>query len=169
MCATTKRHPSFIRHRTALDADGRLLAMEIEILLDGGAYVTLSPVVLSRCAIHAAGPYHCDNIHIHGEVRLTNSPPYGAFRGFGAPQSQFAMERHMDVIASRIGIDPIELRRRNLLRDGQTTATGQVIRDGVDLPQIMDDALRHSSFARRRSRIVPFSDISTSEISPSSS
>ena len=150
MCATTKRHPSFIRHRTALDADGRLLAMEIEIILDGGAYVTLSPVVLSRCAIHAAGPYHCDNIHIHGEVRLTNSPPYGAFRGFGAPQSQFAMERHMDVIASRIGIDPIELRRRNLLRDGQTTATGQVVRDGVDLPRLMDDALRHSSFAERQ-------------------
>ncbi len=156
MQATTKRHPSVVRHRTALDADGRLLAMEIDILLDGGAYVTLSPVVLSRAAIHAAGPYYCENIHIHGQARLTNSPPYGAFRGFGAPQSQFAMERHMDVIANRIGIDPIELRRRNLIRDGQTTATGQIVRDGVDLPRLMDDALQHASFAERQKAHAEF-------------
>ncbi|MCH8964446.1 MAG: xanthine dehydrogenase family protein, partial [Planctomycetes bacterium] len=99
MAATTKRHPSWVRHRTAVDADGRLLAMEIDVLLDGGAYVTLSPVVLSRAVIHAAGPYDCEHIHIHGEVRLTNTPPNGAFRGFVYPQTQFATERHMDVIA----------------------------------------------------------------------
>src|SRR5690606_4319606 len=75
MQATTKRHPSRVRHRTAVDRDGRLLAMQIDVLLDGGAYMTLSPVVLSRAAIHAAGPYACEHIHIHGEVRLTNSPP----------------------------------------------------------------------------------------------
>lgn len=152
MAATTKRHPSWVRHRTALDRDGRLLAVQIEVILDGGAYVTLSPVVLSRGVIHAAGPYHCENIHVHGEVRLTNSPPYGAFRGFGAPQTLFAVERHMNVIAHRIGMDPAELRRRNLLRPGQTMATGQIYRNGVDLPALMDSALERASYDNRRAQ-----------------
>jgi len=150
MAATTKRHPARVRHRTAIDRDGRLLAMDIEVVLDGGAYVTLSPVVLSRGCIHAAGPYFCENIRIHGEARLTNAPPYGAFRGFGAPQTLFAVERHMDVIADRLGLDPAELRRRNLLRDGQTMATGQVFRDGVDLPALMDKALAEAKYQERR-------------------
>ncbi len=151
MAATTKRHPSRVRHRTALDRDGRLLAMEIDVLLDGGAYCTLSPVVLSRGVIHAAGPYFCEHIRIHGEARLTNSPPNGAFRGFGAPQTLFALERHMDVIAGRLDLDPAELRRRNLIRDGQTTATGQVIRDGVDRVALQNRALELADYAGRRS------------------
>lgn len=150
MAVTTKRHPSVVRHRTAVDHDGTLLAMEIEVILDGGAYVTLSPVVLSRGVIHAAGPYACDHIHTHGEARLTNSPPYGAFRGFGAPQTLFALERHMDVIARQIGMDPLELRQRNLIRDGQTLATGQVVRDGVDLRALTETAVRHSDLHNRR-------------------
>ena len=156
MLATTKRHPGYVRHRTALDRDGRLLAMEIDVLLDGGAYVTLSPVVLSRGTIHAAGPYACEHVWIHGEARLTNFVPYGAFRGFGAPQTIFAMERHMDEIARQIGMDPVELRRRNLLRAGDTTATGQVFRDGVDLPALMDRALEHADFQRRRAAHAEF-------------
>ncbi|MEW5918716.1 MAG: xanthine dehydrogenase family protein, partial [Gemmatimonadota bacterium] len=96
MLATTKRHPSIVRHRTGLTNDGRLVAMDVDILLDGGAYVTLSPVVLSRGAIHAAGPYRCANTRIHARAVMTNTPPNGAFRGFGAPQTQFAMEVHME-------------------------------------------------------------------------
>lgn len=152
MAATTKRHPSWVRHRTAVDADGKLLAMDIDVLLDGGAYVTLSPVVLSRGVIHAAGPYSCEHIRIHGEARLTNSPPNGAFRGFGAPQTLFAVERHMNVIADRLGLDPAELRRRNLLWPGKTTATGQVMKDQVDLPGLMDRALELASYRRKRAR-----------------
>ncbi|NNK49403.1 MAG: xanthine dehydrogenase family protein, partial [Gemmatimonadetes bacterium] len=128
MAVTTKRHPSRVRHRTGVDGDGRLLVQDIEVILDGGAYVTLSPVVLSRSIIHAAGPYACDHVRIDGRAVFTNSPPFGAFRGFGAPQSQFACERHMDRIAAAIGIDPVELRRINLIREGASTATGQVIR-----------------------------------------
>lgn len=146
MAVSTKRHPAVVGHRTALDDEGRLCAMEIDVILDGGAFMTLSPVVLSRAAIHAAGPYRCDHIHIHAEARLTNSPPYGAFRGFGAPQTLFAMERHMDEIARALDIDPIELRRRNLLRDGDTTATGQVFDEHVDLARLMDDALAHADY-----------------------
>ncbi len=150
MASTTKRHPSWVRHRTAVSRDGKLLAMEIDVLMDAGAYVTLSPVVLSRGCIHAAGPYYCENVHVHGEARLTNSVPYGAFRGFGVPQTMFAVERHMDVIAARLGLEPAELRRRNLLRDGQTSATGQVFRDGTDLVGLLDRALELSSYEQRR-------------------
>ncbi|TWT42297.1 putative xanthine dehydrogenase subunit D [Phycisphaerae bacterium RAS1] len=156
MAATTKRHPSVVRHRTAVDRDGRLLAMQIDVLLDGGAYVTLSPVVLSRGCIHAAGPYACEHVHIHGEARLTNCPPYGAFRGFGAPQTQFAMERHMDEIARRLALDPADVRRRNLLRPGQTTATGQLMRDTTDLRGLLDRALNEASYVKLKSAHAEF-------------
>ncbi|MCK4343329.1 MAG: xanthine dehydrogenase family protein [Phycisphaerae bacterium] len=156
MAVTPKRHPGWMRHRTAVADDGRLLAMEIDVLLDAGAYVTLSPVVLSRGCLHATGPYHCENIHVHGEARLTNSTPYGAFRGFGAPQVFFAVERHMDVIAAQLGLDPAELRRRNLLRDGQTMATGQVFRDGTDLVGLLDRALELSEYEQRRQAHAEF-------------
>jgi CO/xanthine dehydrogenase Mo-binding subunit len=150
MAATTKRHPSRVRHRTGVAEDGRLVAQDIEVLLDGGAYQTLSPVVLSRGIIHAGGPYFCENVRIHGRAMLTNAVPYGAFRGFGAPQTQFAMERHMDVIARTLGIDPAELRRRNLIRDGQTTATGQVIRDGADRVAVLDTALELAGYEEKK-------------------
>jgi CO/xanthine dehydrogenase Mo-binding subunit len=152
LAATTKRHPSRTRHRTAFAADGRLLAMEIEFDLDAGAYLTLSPVVLSRGAIHAAGPYRCDHIKIRATAWVTNTPPHGAFRGFGAPQSCFALERQLDAAAARLGLDPAEIRRRNLLRRGDTTATGQVIREEIDLEGLLDRALQESGYAERRAR-----------------
>jgi CO/xanthine dehydrogenase Mo-binding subunit len=150
MAATTKRHPSLVRHRTGLTQDGRLLAQDIEVVLDGGAYVTLSPVVLSRGIIHAAGPYACDNVRIAGRAMFTNAVPFGAFRGFGAPQTLFACERHMDVIARKLGLDPVELRTRNLIRDGQTTATGQVIRDGTDRVAVLERALELSGYREKQ-------------------
>ena len=104
MAATTKRHPSRTRHRTAVSREGKLLGMEIDFSLDGGAYETLSPVVLSRGTVHAAGPYRCENVRIRSRVAATNAPPHGAFRGFGAPQSVFALERHLDKVAQAIGI-----------------------------------------------------------------
>lgn len=146
MAATTKRHPSRTKIKTALDAQGKLLATEIAFELDGGAYATLSPVVLSRGTIHSAGPYFHPSIRIASRAVVTNTPPHGAFRGFGAPQSTFAMECHMDRIARAVQLAPEELRRRNLLRDGQTTATGQILRDGVDLVHIMDRALERSGY-----------------------
>ncbi len=149
MVATTKRHPARIRHRTAVDGDGRLLAQDIDVVLDAGAYATLSPVVLSRAIIHAAGPYHCDHVRIRGRAVLTNAVPFGAFRGFGAPQTQFAGERHMDRIARIMAIDPVDLRRQNLLRDGQSTSTGQVISDGTDREAVLDRALELSDYRAR--------------------
>ncbi len=151
MAATTKRHPALVRHRTGVTRDGRLLAQDIEVVMDGGAYVTLSPVVLSRGIIHAAGAYACEHVRIDGRAMFTNAVPFGAFRGFGAPQTLFALERHMDVIARTLDLDPVELRRRNLIRDGQSTATGQVIRDGCDRVAVLDRALALSAWERKRS------------------
>ncbi|HEX8880624.1 MAG TPA: xanthine dehydrogenase family protein, partial [Candidatus Acidoferrum sp.] len=99
MAATTKRHPSRTRHRTAVSKDGKILGGTIDFTTDGGAYATLSSVVLSRGAIHAGGPYHWPSVRISAKAVATNAPPHGAFRGFGAPQSLFAVERHMDHIA----------------------------------------------------------------------
>ena len=133
LAATTKRHPSRVRHRTALDANGKLLAMDIDVATDGGAYSTLSSTVLSRATLHSPGPYVCPNVRVRSRAWATNTVPYGAFRGFGAPQAIFAIERHMDEIAAAIGMDPVELRRRNFLHDGDTTATEQVMREPVIL------------------------------------
>src|SRR5947209_4657551 len=152
MAATTKRHPSRTRHRTAVDNDGKLLAMEIDFVIDGGAYTTLSPVVLSRGTIHAAGPYSCPNVRIRSRAVATNVPPHGAFRGFGAPQSIFALERHMDQVACAVGLSPEEFRRRNFLRPHDTTATGQVIRENINLNELMDRAFQLSDYASKRER-----------------
>lgn len=148
LAVTPKRHPARVRHRTAVDRAGRLVAMEIEVLLDGGAYTTLSPVVLSRACIHAAGPYRCEHVAIEGRAVATNHVPYGAFRGFGVPQVCFALERHMDRIARELGLHPAELRLRNALRPGDTTATGQRI-DASSRPiEVLERALERSGFAR---------------------
>ncbi|MGA8594428.1 MAG: xanthine dehydrogenase family protein molybdopterin-binding subunit [Bryobacteraceae bacterium] len=146
MAATTKRHPSRTRHRTAVSSDGRLLAMDIEFTIDGGAYSTLSAVVLSRGTIHAAGPYCCPNVRIRSTAVATNAPPHGAFRGFGAPQSLFALERHMDKVARSIGLAPDEFRKRNLLKTGDTTATGQIITQPLDLTGLQERALRAAGY-----------------------
>ena len=154
MVATTKRHPSRTRHKTAVSKDGKLLAMEIEFVIDGGAYCTLSPVVLSRGTIHAGGPYVCPNVRIHSHAVATNIPPHGAFRGFGAPQSIFALERHMDKVARVVGLTPEEFRRRNFIHEGETTATSQVIRDRVDMNALLDRALRLSDYHSKRERFA---------------
>jgi CO/xanthine dehydrogenase Mo-binding subunit len=154
MAATTKRHPSRTRHRTAVSKDGKILGGEIEFTIDGGAYTTLSPVVLSRGAIHAGGAYYWPNIRIRAKAIATNAPPHGAFRGFGAPQSLFALERHMDRIAQAVGISPIEIRRRNFLKHDQTTTTEQTVREQIDLDKLLDRALELSDYHANRDRFA---------------
>lgn len=154
MVATTKRHPSRTRHKTAVSRDGKLLAEEIEFVIDGGAYCTLSPVVLSRGTIHAAGPYYCPNVRIRSRAVATNHPPHGAFRGFGAPQSIFALERHLDQVAKAVGLTPEELRRRNFILRGQTTATNQIIRDQVEMETLMNRAFQLSDYHAKRERFA---------------
>ena len=151
MAATTKRHPSRTRHRTAVTGDGRLLGMDIDFVIDGGAYCTLSPVVLSRGTIHASGPYNCPNVRVRGRAVATNSPPHGAFRGFGAPQSLFALERHMDRVAEAAGLTPEEFRRRNFIHTGDTSAVGQTMREPIDMEGLLERALEVSNYHEKRS------------------
>jgi CO/xanthine dehydrogenase Mo-binding subunit len=146
---TTKRHPAVIRHRLGARNDGFLVAADVDVVLDGGAYVTLSPVVLSRALIHAAGPYAIPNVRMRGRVVATNHPPHGAFRGFGAPQTAFAYERQMDKLAQRLGVDPLALRGKNRLRLGSTTATGQVLNDSVGSGEVL------AALERARQRPAP--------------
>ncbi len=150
MVATTKRHPSIVRHRTGVKRDGRITAMEIDVLLDGGAYVTLSPVVLSRGVLHATGPYRCDHVRVAGRVVMTNTPPNGAFRGFGAPQTLFAVEVHMERIAEALAMDPVRIREINALRPGDTTATGQRMGKDCGALDVLREAVKRSDFHRKR-------------------
>ncbi len=150
MVATTKRHPSRTRHRTAVTKDGSIVAMDIHFVIDGGAYSTLSPVVLSRGTIHAAGPYKVDNVRIHAQAVATNAPPHGAFRGFGAPQSIFALERHMNKIARTLGLSPEALRQKNFIQTGDTTATHQIIKEPVDMNGLLERALAKADYNAKR-------------------
>jgi CO/xanthine dehydrogenase Mo-binding subunit len=153
MIATTKRHPFRVRHRTGVRHDGTLVSMEIDILVDGGAYTTLTPVVLSRGALHSAGPYRCDNVRVTGVAVMTNTPPNGAFRGFGAPQTQFAIEAHMERIAEALDMDSVELRERNALRPGDATITGgRVGPDGSAL-EVLREAVRRSGYHAKRAAL----------------
>ena len=152
LAATTKRHPGVIRHRTGVKKDGTLVFQDIEIVLDGGAYCTLTPVVLSRAAIHAAGPYSCPNVRIRARAVATNTPPNGAFRGFGAPQSLFAAELMVEHIAERLGVSSVDLRRKWMLHLGDTTATGQKLTESVGSEMVLDAALKAAPTVRPSDR-----------------
>ena len=150
MLATTKRHPSIVRHRTGVKRDGRLVAMDISVVMDGGAYCTLSPVVLSRGCIHATGPYRCDHVRVDGRVVMTNTPPNGAFRGFGAPQTLFAAEVQMERIAEALGMDPVRLREKNAFRAGDVTATGQTLGPDTAAIDVLRATVARSDFQKKR-------------------
>ncbi len=163
MAATTKRHPSRTHIRTAVTKEGKLLAAEVDFVIDGGAYATLSSVVLSRGTIHAAGPYNWPNVRVRSQAVATNHPPHGAFRGFGAPQSIFAMERHLNKVAQTVGLSPEELRRRNFLKPGETTSTGQVINEKIDLAALLTRALTLSNYYAKKQRFAQFNAETTTE------
>ncbi|HEX3219821.1 MAG TPA: xanthine dehydrogenase family protein molybdopterin-binding subunit [Candidatus Limnocylindria bacterium] len=150
--ATTKRHPAVVRYRSGITSDGALVAQEIEVIMDGGAYCTLTPVVLSRGTLHAGGPYRCEDVRIVGRAMATNTPPNGAFRGFGAPQTEFAAEMQVNKIADALGESPLELRRRWVYTEGDTTPTGQVLRESVGGPAVLEAAAEASAFEVLRGR-----------------
>lgn len=152
IAATTKRHPAIVRYRTGVTRDGTLLAQDIEVVMDGGAYCTLSPVVLSRGVLHAGGPYACPNVRISGRAMATNTPPNGAFRGFGAPQTEFAAEMQANRVAEALGMSPLELRRRWVYEPGGVTPTGQVLRESVAGREVLERAAEAAEFERVRER-----------------
>ncbi|WP_416768606.1 xanthine dehydrogenase family protein molybdopterin-binding subunit [Sulfurimonas sp. ST-25] len=143
---TTKRHPAQLHYRSRFDETGKLHALEVDITIDGGAYVTLSPVVLARCVLHAAGFYNCGYIRVDARAVATNTPPNGAFRGFGAPQVLFGIERHMDDIAHTLGLSPAVVRERNLPGADSVSVSGVPIAEHARLRALFETARRESGF-----------------------
>ncbi len=144
IAATTKRHPSVVKHRMGFSKDGTLRAMDVDVVFDGGAYLTLTPVVLSRGVLHAAGPYKCERTRVRGRAVATNTPPHGAFRGFGAPQTTFAYERQMQKAAELLDMSPFDLREHNMLREGDRTSTSQLLEGSVGSEEVMRAVREHS-------------------------
>lgn len=132
------RHASRIHCRTGAKRDGTLTAREVTVLLDGGAYASESPFVTMKSLIHAAGPYRVPNVRVESTAVYTNKTYCGAFRGFGVPQVTFASESQLDELAAALGLEPLELRRRNALRAGDPTATGQVFGQSVGIGQTIE-------------------------------
>jgi CO/xanthine dehydrogenase Mo-binding subunit len=151
MASTTKRHPARIRARFGCDARGKLLAADMDAIFDTGAYASWGPTVATRVPIHATGPYAVPNVLARGRAYLTHCHPSGAFRGFGVPQGAIAHEALMDELADRLDIDWLEFRRRNALRAGDRTATGQRLEHSAGLVACLDalkprwEALRKDS------------------------
>jgi len=133
----SRRHPSVVKWKVGATKDGVLKAAEIVFYFDTGAYASSGPLVLSRGLVHATGPYEIPNVKVDGYLVYTNNLTAGAFRGFGNPQVLFAAESHIDVLAEKLGIDPLELRLRNVLKTGSTTATGQVLVEPVSLQECL--------------------------------
>lgn len=146
---TTKRHPSYVHHKAGVTKDGKILALESTILFDAGAYTTLSPVVLSRGTLHSCSVYSIPNVKIVAKAVRSNIPPPGAFRGFGAPQTLFAMESFIDTIAHRLKLNPYEIRKKNILRQGSQMAFGQILREGVAAEKCLDRVVSISGFKKK--------------------
>jgi CO/xanthine dehydrogenase Mo-binding subunit len=150
IAATTKRHPGVTKVKLGCDQKGKLSFLDIEFILDGGAYVTLSPVVLSRGTLHAAGAYACPNVRIISRSVKTHTPPNGAYRGFGAPQSLFGIECAITELASKMKIDPAEFRRINAYKTGDVMPTGQVLGASVSTHEVLERTLKISDYKKKR-------------------
>ena len=153
---TSKRHPSRVRYRTGAKSDGTLTAIEADVILNAGAYQTLSSAVLWRSLCTAAGPYRIPHVKVDAKSVATNTVPNGAFRGFGSPQVIFPHESQMDLLAEKLGIDRAEIRRRNLLRPGDETSTGQVVSESVGALDTLEKAVEMSGWEERLARVEAF-------------
>ncbi len=138
LLARPKRHRMRLRYRTAADRDGRLLAQQIDITADSGAYAYLSALVLLYSSVHACGPYQVSNVRLRARCAYTNNPPTSAFRGFGGMQVVFGYEAQMDLLARELGLTPAEIRKRNALARGDALPVGQIIETEVLLAQTID-------------------------------
>ena len=138
--AHAKRHPMLMKYKTGADKEGNLLALEVEIIGDTGAYASWATNVLRKAGVHATGPYAIPNVKVDSYAVYTNNPYSGAMRGFGATQPPIAHEQQMDILAEELGMDPIEIRMKNIFRKGSKTATGQLLLESVPLDVCLEEA-----------------------------
>jgi len=146
---TSKRHPSLSTYKVAI-RDGRITAMDIDVIFDGGAYTTLSAVVLQRGIICASGIYKIDNLKVHGRAVKTNTVPSGAYRGFGAPQTFFAVEMMMDHIAGDLSIDALAFKQAHIVRQGDATSTNGKYHFPVPVPDMIEEVDRICNFREKK-------------------
>ncbi len=161
---TTKRHPSKIHMKAAVDNEGIIQGLYVDILLDSGAYTTLSPVVLARAVLTSFGCYRLSNVTIHGRAIKTNIPPCGAFRGFGGPQALFAIEMLIEKIANKLSIPVWEIKKRNMLSMGDVLPTGQPIDYSFGLPQCVEKVLIKSKYFEKLKEFTRFNQNSNSKL-----
>jgi len=146
---SVKRHPSRTRFKTAIDKDGNITAMDVDVVYNAGGYESCSYVVLQRGVFHATGVYNIPHSRVRGRAVATNTFPSDAFRGFGAPQTLFAVETHLNHIANSLQIDPLDLKKRHFLKKGDITATNGHIYETVVLPQMLQQVLDQSDYLKK--------------------
>ncbi len=146
---TSKRHPSLCTYKVAVKA-GRVTAMDIDVLFNGGAYTTLSAVVLQRGIICSSGVYKVENLKVRGRAVKTNTVPCGAFRGFGAPQTFFAVEMMMNHIAKDLNVEPLDFKKTHLVKQGDATSTSGKYHFPVPLPAMIDEVCKLSDYQKKR-------------------
>jgi len=150
MIGHTKRHPFVISLKAGVKKDGKLTAWQAELVADTGAYASLGPLVVIRACFHATGPYIIPNVKTDAYCVYTNNTMAGSFRGFGGPQAHFAAESHMDEIAKKLHMDPLDLRTINMLRPGALTATSQIVDEGCGLEECVSRAAKESDWYNKR-------------------
>ena len=141
------RHPSTFRIKSGVDKDGKIVARKCEVFWNGGAYADIGPRVTQKSGLTASGPYDIDNVEIDSYALYTNVTPSGALRGFGVPQLVWAYEGHTDMMARALKLDPVEFRRKNLLREGRPHATGTVLKD-APIEKVMDKVLERMDWSQ---------------------
>jgi len=146
--ATAKRHPLEMTLKTGADRNGKLLALQALIIGDTGAYGSYGIAVASRAAVHATGPYEVENVAVESKCVYTNNPFCGAMRGFGTPQMAIAHESHMDLLAEKLGMDPLEFRLLNAFKPGSETATGQKLTSSVGIGDCLEALRPHYEWAK---------------------
>jgi xanthine dehydrogenase molybdenum-binding subunit len=145
-----KRHPMIVTTKTAVDKEGRLLANQVRIVADTGAYASLGPTVLDVAVENSCGPYKIPNIDIDASLVYTNNGVAGAFRGFGAPQVNFALESNLDIIAQKLGIDRLKLRKKNVLREGEISPFGYKLLGSVGVYETLEKAEKSDVWRNRK-------------------
>lgn len=143
-----KRHPYEIVTRWGATKDGKVIAAEVEVIADGGAYAYTSPKVLGNATLMCTGPYEIENVKVDSYAVYTNNIPGGAFRGFGGPQGAFAAESQMNKLAEKLGLDPVEIRMRNVLREGSLLSVGTPLPPGVSMPEVIEACAKASGWKK---------------------
>ncbi|KRE99391.1 aldehyde oxidase [Paenibacillus sp. Soil766] len=156
---TTKRHPAKFKYRTALDENGNILCMNVELFLDGGANAGLTSVVLQRALLNSAGVYQIPHFHAKGYALKTNTVPNGAFRGFGAPQSFAAIESVLGHISKKLQRDPIEYKRNYFVTQGAPTITGGRFKDPVLIEDMIQDLMLTIDYTKKKEEFHSFNQL----------